>query len=189
MNKIAVARLVSIAGHPFTFIVLLVLLPFLLRGNTNALRVAGIVAAVGLLPLGLFMRRSWKSGRWQTVDASAPRDRPVAYLATFAVLLPLSLYFLLVEQSADLVRGSAVVGLMLAVGAGLNRWIKLSGHLAFAGFSCVIFTRIRLAYGLPVLLFIPLLAWSRIALSRHTFPEVIWGLALGLIAGGVLLWM
>jgi hypothetical protein len=189
MNKITFARWVSIVGHPFTFIMLLVLLPFRTRGRGDALFAAGVVVAAALLALGLFMRRRHASGRWQTVDASAPADRPVLYLAHFAVLVPLSLYFLLIIRSTYLIRVSAAIGLMLAVGAVLNRWIKLSGHLAFAGFSAVVFTRVRSCYGLPIILCIPFLAWSRVALARHTFPEVIGGLAGGLAAGGVMLFL
>lgn len=138
MSKIAVARYVSIIGHPFAFILLLILLPLWVRGQLSALRVATIVGVAGLLPLGLFMRHRHATGKWATVDASDRADRPVAYLAAFAVLLPMSLYFHFVERSPALFRGGLVVALMLAVGAVLNRWIKLSGHMAFAGFSAVI---------------------------------------------------
>jgi hypothetical protein len=121
MSKITFARLVSIVGHPFTFIVLLLPLPFLKRGETSALHVTGFVVTVGLIPLGLFMWRRYASGRWQTVDASARTDRPILYFSLFAVLLLLSLYFLFVEQSAIMVRGSAVIAIMLGVAAVLNR--------------------------------------------------------------------
>lgn len=187
MRKMTIARWVSLVGHPFTFIVLLVLIPLGVRNQLDALRVASIVATVGLLPLGLFMRQRYTSGRWQTVDASDSTERPALYLAMFSALLPLSVYFLVIERSQSLVRGSAVIALMLAVAAGVNRWIKLSVHLAFAGLSGVVLTRVCHGFGVPMLLVIPLLAWSRIALSRHTFPEVAGGLALGLVAGGVLL--
>ena len=166
-------------GHPFTFIVLLLLLPFLMRGETSALRIASIVVVAGLVPLGLFMRQRSASGRWETVDASARAARPMAYLAGFVALLPLGLYFLFVERSATLARGCAAIGAMFGVAAALNRWIKLSGHLAFAGFATLVLGRMGLGYAIAMALFIPLLGWSRLALSRHTFPEVI---------GGLLLW-
>jgi len=189
MSKTSVARIVSTIGHPFTFIVLLVLLPFWLRREAGALRVISIVIVAGLFPLGLFMWQRYASGRWQTVDASARSDRPTLYYGVFAVTLPFSFYFLLVEQSSTLFRGSVVICLMLGVAAVLNRWIKLSLHLAFAGFSGLILARIRLRYALPIGLFIPLLGWSRLALLRHTLGEVIGGLILGIIAASIMLWM
>jgi hypothetical protein len=189
MNKLTLARLISIIGHPFAFIVLLLSLPFWRKGDTSALRIAGLVAVVGLVPLGLFMRQRFLSGRWQTVDASAPKDRPVAFVAAFAVLVPFTLYFHFVERSAILVRGSLVLAGMMLVAAILNRWIKISGHLAFAAFSAVILARIGLAYGVVVGLFIPVLAWSRVVLGRHTYSEVLAGCILGLVAGGFMLWL
>jgi membrane-associated phospholipid phosphatase len=62
-------------------------------------------------------------------------------------------------------------------------------HLAFAGFSGLILARVHPGYGLAILVFIPLLAWSRLALLRHTFSEVIGGFALGLIAASIMLWL
>ena len=187
MSRITFARLISIVGHPFVFVVLLLLLPLFLRGQLSAVRIAGIVIVAALIPLGLFMRQRSTSGRWQTVDASALTDRPVAYMAGFIALLPMSLYFRFFEHSTVLFRGCVTIAAMFAVAFALNRWIKLSGHLAFAGFTALILGDIRLAYAVPIGLFIPLLAWSRLALGRHTLPEVIGGLALGVTATAILI--
>jgi hypothetical protein len=187
MSRIPFARVISIVGHPFVFVMLLLLLPFFTRGQLSALRLTAIVIVAALVPLGLFMRHRYTSGRWQTVDASARADRPVAYLAGFAVLLPMSLYFLLHEKSSSLFRGCVAIAVMFGIAFALNRWIKFSGHLAFAAFTAVILGSIRFAYAVPVGLFIPLLGWSRLALQRHTFPEVIGGLFLGLIVAVIML--
>lgn len=176
-------------GHPFVFVVLLLLMPLFLRGQLGALRIAGVVIVAALVPLGLFMRQRFKSGHWQTVDASARADRPAAYLAGFVVLLPMGLYFRFFEHSSVLFRGCVTIAGMFAVAFALNRWIKLSGHLAFAGFTALILGDIRLAYAVPIGLLIPLLAWSRLALQRHTLQEVTGGLALGVIAAAIfILW-
>ena len=157
-----------------------------MRGQISAVRVAGIVVIAALVPLGLFMRQRYTSGQWETVDASARADRPVAYLAGFAVVLPLSLYFRFVERSAGLFRGCIAVAAMFGIAFILNRWIKLSGHLAFAGFTALILARICPGCAVPVGLFIPLLAWSRLTLKRHTPREVIGGLVLGVVVGAVM---
>jgi membrane-associated phospholipid phosphatase len=76
---------------------------------------------------------------------------------------------------------------MMAIGAGLNRWIKGSGHMAFAALSAVVLARLSLGYTIAIALFIPWLAWSRLKLQRHTLIEVIGGGVLGLLAGGAML--
>ena len=188
-TTLAFARFISIIGHPFTFVVLLLSLPFWRKGDLSGLRIAGLVAVIGLVPLGLFMRQRYRSGHWQTVDASAPKDRPVAFLAIFAVLLPFTLYFYVVEHSVILVRGCLVFAGLMLVAAFLNRWIKISGHVAIATFSAVIFARINVASGVAAGLFLPVLAWSRVTLSRHTCAEVFAGFVLGFVAGVVMLYL
>jgi membrane-associated phospholipid phosphatase len=189
MNKTKIARLVSMAGHPFVMIVLLVLLLSWTMDRATAWRITGFVAVIGLIPTGLLLWRRSTSRRRQTTDASAPDDRTILYLSLFVVLLLSSVYFHFVEHSAFLVRGSVVTALMSAVAAVFNRWIRLSLHLAFAVFSGLVLASIHPGYGLPILIFAPLLAWSRLALLRHTLPEVIGGAALGLGAAGILIWL
>jgi membrane-associated phospholipid phosphatase len=189
MNKTKIARLVSLAGHPFVMIVLLVLLLSWTLDRPAAGRITGFVAAIGLIPTGLLLWRRAPSRRRQTADASAPDDRAILYFSLFAVLLLSSVYFHFVEHSALLVRGSAITALMSAVAAVFNRWIRLSLHLAFAVYSGLILAKIHPGYGLPILVLAPLLAWSRLVLLRHTLPEVIGGAALGLGAAGTLIWL
>lgn len=179
------ARWISIVAHPFSIFVVLLLLPLLLRGQWAALRVAVVVALAGMLPLGVFMWRRYRAGRWSTVDASDRRDRPVAFAALYVVLLPVLAYFQWVEHSPTLVRGGLIVGAMVAVAAAAHRWIKGSGHMAFATFGAVV-----LVYVVPVsaavfALLLPALAWSRVHLRRHTRAEVLAGALLGLLAGWV----
>src|SRR4051794_39939158 len=113
--RIAAARIISIIGHPF---VLLSLLVWWLQLQTNRERALQATLAFGLivvLPLALLIWRAWASGRWQTVDASDKKDRPIFYLAMGVVLLVAAGYFHFVEQSAAFVRGCVVVGTMMLV--------------------------------------------------------------------------
>jgi len=189
MNKTKIARLVSIVGHPFTMIVLLVLLLSWTMDRAAAWRITGFVAAMGLIPTGFLIWRS-ASRRRQTMDAPVHKtDRTILYFSLLAVLLLSSVYFHFVEHSVFLVRGSAITALMSAVAAVLNRWIRVSLHLAFAVFSGLILASIHPGYGVPILIFAPVLAWSRLTLLRHTLPEVVCGSALGLGAAGLLIWL
>ncbi len=176
------ARWISIVGHPFTFAVLLVAITsWKLHGGEQALRTTGIVVAAMLMPLGSFIWNRYSLGRWETVDASAPTDRPALYTAAFLLLIPVGLYFILRGRDTEMVRGIAAVAILIGLLAGLNRWIKLSVHLAIATFAAIIIMRLVPNLGVALLLFLPLLGWSRLFLSRHAPAEIAGGFFLGLI--------
>jgi hypothetical protein len=187
--KIFMARWISIIGHPFVLIILLVLMVLSVRsGGGVALKAAAVVLAAGVVPLWFFMWRSHATGRWETIDASSPKNRPVAYLAGFAVLLMLSLYFFLAVGSSEMLRGCAALAVMLGAAAALNRRIKLSIHMAFAVFTGIISMKIYPGLGLAILIGVPALGWSRLALARHTLREVIGGCVLGVVVGIITIW-
>jgi membrane-associated phospholipid phosphatase len=187
MNKTKIARWVSIAGHPFVMIVLLVLLLSWALEPAGALRITAFVVAMGLIPMGWLVWRGSSSRRNQTAAASQSSARPMLYLSLVTVLLLSAAYFHFVEHSAFLARGSGVTALMVVVAAAVNPWLRLSLHLTFAVYSGLILASIHLGEGLPILLMTPLLAWSRLVLLRHTLPEVIGGSVLGFGAATFLL--
>ena len=189
-KQIRMARWISIVGHPFTFVVLLVAIAsWKIHGGQHALRTTTIVVAGMLAPLGLFIWNRYSLGHWQTVDASSPADRPALYTAAFLLLIPVGIYFVLREQGTGMVRGLAAVAILIGMLAGLNRWIMLSVHVTIATFSAVIITRLAPPFGIALLVFLPFLGWSRLMLSRHRFAEVTGGFVLGVVAATLTLWI
>lgn len=185
-----IARWISIVGHPFTFVVLLVAITsWKLHGGDDALRTTGIVIAAMLVPLGLFIWNRYSLGHWETVDASAPTDRPALYTAAFVLLIPVGAYFILRSGTTEMARGLAAVAIMIGILAALNRWIKLSVHLAIATFATVIIARLIPPIGIALFVFLPFLGWSRLILSRHSPAEVTGGFVLGLLIATLTLWM
>jgi hypothetical protein len=188
-TRLAIVRWISIAGHPFSFVALLVGVAGAKRyGLGGAVRLITLTAIVLIIPLWIFMWRRWRSGRWQTVDASDPRDRPSFYGAAFLLLGLLMGCFALVEGGSFMLRGCAAVAVLLGLLAILNRWIKLSNHVAFAMFTGILLSHVALGWGMGVLLLVPFVAWSRLALSRHTPHEVLGGMVLGALVGAVAAW-
>ena len=191
MNKrMQSARWISIVGHPFTFVVLLVaIVSWKMHGGHHAFRTTGIVVATMLVPLGLFIWNRYSLGHWETVDASAPADRPALYTAAFLLLLPVGAYFILRERATEMVHGLAAVAILIGILAGLNRWIKLSVHLTIATFAAVIITWLTPPFGFALLVVLPFLGWSRLILSRHSPAEVAGGFFLGLTVAALTLWL
>ena len=142
-----------------------------------------------LAPLGLFIWNRYSLGHWETVDASARKDRPALYTAAFVLLIPIGIYFGLRERSTEMVRGLAAVAILIGILAGVNRWIKLSVHMTLATFATIIILRLAAGLGAVLLIFLPFLAWSRLVLSRHTPAEVGGGFLLGLIIGELTRWL
>lgn len=187
--KIAAARAISIAAHPFVLVLLLIFLPLAQRDAGGAFRTALVFTAIVILPVALLIRRSYISGAWRTVDASDKTDRPILFRTAVGGLAVAVVYFHFVASLPDMVRGCLVAVGMLLIAAGLNRWIKLSLHVTCACFCGVLLTRIRLGLGLPVLLMLPPLMWSRLVLSRHVISEVCAGALLGLAGAAGFIWL
>jgi len=100
-----------------------------------------------------------------------------------------SAYFYFVDRSPNIVRGCIVSAAMILLAAGLNRWVKISLHLTFACFCGILLARVRWSFGLPVLLIIPPLIWSRLVLLRHVVSEIIGGVILGLFGAACFIWL
>lgn len=182
----AVARWISIAGHPFCLAAILLFFATVRReGFSGGLRSTLTTLLMLIVPLGLFMVWKLRSGAWTTVDASHPRDRPAMYLFGLALIAIFLVALHRWPQMAYLTSSTMGVGSILVAGLLLNRWVKASMHLAFCAFAgAIAFVLIR-PLGIGYLAFVPLLAWARVRMGRHTPMEVAVGSALGLIAGMV----
>jgi membrane-associated phospholipid phosphatase len=175
----AVARMLSILGHPVLLLPLAAWLAFA-RGPEAAGVLAGF-ASFGVLVMGW----SWwqvRHGRWTHVDASERSERRALNR------------FLLVALGAGslLAWGFAPAAIALALGMSLllvlaavlsAKWWKLSLHVAFATYAALLLWRVgpeATALGLG---FAAALAWSRWILERHTLRDLVAGALAGAAAG------
>ena len=72
---------------------------------------------------------------------------------------------------------------MMVVCTVMTPWIKVSLHLAFASFAATTLILLGSPVGWVLLAVIPVLAWSRLHLSRHQPNEVVLGVIVGVVAG------
>lgn len=174
------ARWPSILLHPFVVFAVFGLLTTARLAPALLPRMAvGLACAIACVAAYVTWR--WKRGDWQTVDASSKRDRPALYLVLLLVTGLLAWW--LGGPASDAGRGVLLVSAMLVVAALANRWIKLSLHMASLAFTVPVLVSLWPVAALLVAACLPLLAWSRLALRRHSLLEVLGGTALGLGVG------
>lgn len=180
----AIARWVSVIGHPFVMVAVMVAAVALRHATrAEAARIVVIVIVITLVPIAILMIRQVRRGSWNNVDASNASERPVLFavgIVGVAILIAYSLYF---QPASFLVRGSIGVLMMLACCAFLVRWVKVSLHMAFCALAATILVLLDSPMGWAFLLFLPVLAWSRYALGRHRQHELVLGSAIGLATG------
>lgn len=170
------ARALSILGHPFVTITVLVL-----AGSGLSAGLAFLVIAV--VPMTILMFLQVRRGRWEHVDASNKPERRSLYLFGLAAALAWVGYLVMFRGATGMPRHALVVIGMLLVCAAVTRWLKVSLHLFFAALTATALAMAGMAIGWVVAALVPLLAWSRLHLRRHTGAEVIAGGVLGAATG------
>lgn len=180
------ARFISIALHPFAVTLLLVGISawHLLAGRSAAI-VLAIVGAVAVIPAWWFSARQVARGEWSHIDATRRTERGPLYILGIASVGATAVALWLLPGASPMLRGVAAGGAMLLAGAIVNRWLKISLHVAFAAFAGVTLLRVDRPVAVALLLAVPLLAWSRIALRRHTPVEVAAGVVLGALPAAI----
>lgn len=170
----AIARWVSVLAHPFVMASLMAL--------GVSVRAALLVAAFTAVPIAMLMRRQVRSGRWDNVDASNRRDRPVLLVGAGVALLALAVYLAAAQPGSPLLRGLLGPAGLFGSAALVNRWVKVSLHIGFAVLAAATLIQLGSALGWALLPVVPILAWSRLVLRRHQRSELVAGGALGLAA-------
>lgn len=183
MTRVAVARAVSIVGHPVVVMLVAALIVASTRGaSLQQLKfVGGALVTLGAVVLGF----SWvqvRTGRWSHVDASARSERTVLnqFLVVLCFLSAVMLWLFTHRQSLSI--ALALSGATVFAALLLARWVKVSLHVAFGAFATI------LLWPIPLAVFGGALAtgavvWSRIVLRRHGAADVMAGLLLGSAAG------
>lgn len=178
------ARWISIVAHPFVIIAVMVMTAAARLGAPGAtIRTLGVVALFSILPVGILTVYQVRRGAWKNVDASNPQDRPILFAVGMAGIVGLVCYALLRQPDSFLVRGSTGALGLLVVSAVATRWVKVSLHVAAAGLAATALILLGSMMGWYLAAVVPLLAWSRVVLGRHTPIEVAFGLAFGVLAG------
>jgi membrane-associated phospholipid phosphatase len=181
--RIAIARAISIAGHP----VILISVAGLIAASSHGASLAQMqtIGVTLLLLAAVVVGFTWvqvKTGRWAHVDASARTERASlnGFLATLLLLSAVLAWFVL--RNLHMSVALALSATLILVALSLAKWLKVSLHVAFATFATTLLWPLLWAQ-LAGVLITAAVAWSRLALGRHVAADVIAGLLLGALAG------
>lgn len=182
--RIALARTLSILGHPLLVLPAAALLVAALGGMpTRQWMIAA--TALGLIALSI-QAWSWRQvrrGTWQHVDASLRHERQGLNRFLLVLLAGAAGFFSLASPQPALSLGLACAAAMVATGLLLATWLKLSLHAAFATFSALLLWALGPAVMVAGCFFAAAVAWSRWVLGRHRRRELLAGALAGATAG------
>lgn len=177
---ILIAKIISFLFGPFVLVPILSYL--MVAKSTGDLREAlvwTVTSSIFSLTVLVFVYFGIRRNFFSNFDISKREERLPLFIFTAIIgFLYFVLVFLLNGPKIMLFSlGGLFVGILLA--GFINRKMKVSLHLAiFSSFSMIL----GILYGkvfLLSLLFVPLVAWSRIKLRKHFLSETIVGTILG----------
>jgi hypothetical protein len=184
ITKHKAANLISTIGNPLVLSVLVAIYSnFKEYPLKQALTLTGYILLIVVLPIFFYINRKVKQGNFADHDVSARTKRPSLYLVGLGVigLMIGVLYF--THQPKDIISGAmAAFGLTLSSFL-INFKLKTSLHAGFSFLIALLVLPSDLLVGGILFAFACLIGWSRLALRRHTLPEILMGTALGVTWG------
>ena len=161
-----------------------------LRGRVAIGQGAAILGAVfgAMVIVGVYLVHGVRTGRLSHIDVSRREERGTFYVVAMGAMAAATAVLHFTGAPRGAVFGVACTFVLLAVASIVNRWIKASLHVAFAIVAAGI-----VGIGAPIpfallLIISAAVAWSRLALDRHTRAEVVVGAILGALASVALEW-
>ncbi len=137
-----------------------------------------------LIPFA-YIVRGVRSGRFTDHHVGVREQRRAPFLFGLGSVLVGLVLLLLLGAARQLLAAVVAGGVGLVVAVVVSHWWKMSIHAAVAGGSCVIFAFVFGPLGLLGMVFVALVAWSRVKLGDHTVPQVVVGAVVGALVAGV----
>lgn len=184
MSKIFFAKLLSYFFNPIIFFLLMLYLVVYKQTSSSMYALKWGIFSAAFVVFGLLLVIIGKRrGTFSDFDLSNREERSKFYLLLWPLLicyLVVAVFFKGIFFSLSIITVGIVVGLMIY--EIVNARIKASVHV---GVVTAFVITLGVLYGsIPFLLtfwILPLVAWSRLILKRHTIQEVLAGTILGSI--------
>lgn len=185
MNQKKLAHGISNFGHPLlTFPIFILCLLFLQQPLEKAIWISALIILILFIPLYVKIQRGTKSGKYSNFDISDRKERKNFYPFVFSLVFLVILILHLTQQPKEIIRPLVLGLLLILVNYALNFFIKVSLHVSLTVFLGFLIFEINPFWGVLFIPFVFLMAWSRLELKRHSFSEILIGLAVGMLIGG-----
>ena len=186
-----IANLVSNILNPFLVsLVIILLLSFeSTRSPLDALKWSVILIAISLVPVYSVMVYFSRNDRPESHFIDVRKQRTRIYL--LAGICALVGCIVLVYSGAPLILlATFVAGLSAtAIFMGINLWWKISLHAAFIAASVTLLVILYGSIGTVAVMLLPLVAWARVKLGRHSLAQVTIGALLAALIAGVVFYL
>ena len=177
------AQWVSLAGSPFLLAALLLLIVswHATHRVLPALGWAALAAAFVTVGPLILLAIAVYAGRVRNLDLDLRHERPWPMVIALGItVLGLTVLWLLDAPRLLLILLiSTLVGGVIALLITL-RW-KISIHAGGAAGAATVMALLYGAQALPLLIGVALIGWSRVALGKHTWPQVVAGAAVSIV--------
>ena len=178
------ANFISVLGHPLLSISLFSILSlFNFESIEKASLISALIICVVIIPTTIKMYRGKKDGVYTNFDVSDKLERQSWYKYVLTLLFIVTLILFLTQQSLTLRLSVLFFFLLLLTSQIVNNFIKSSLHVSFNIFIAFLILPMNSIVALLLFLFVPIIAWSRLKLKRHTRKEIIVGASIGLFWG------
>jgi membrane-associated phospholipid phosphatase len=182
-----IARLTSSLFNPFLvcFVTIILLVWHTTDSLASALKWAAIALVFSVLPVFTFVVYQVRRKKLESIFPEGQGQRKMIYILA-SVLAAIGCGVMWYFNAPRLLAVSFIAGLLaVVIFMIINFYWKISLHTAFISATAVVLTLvfgIRVAW---VLVLLPLIGWSRLALKMHTLMQVTAGavLAAGIVAG------
>ena len=185
-TAIAIARSLSILGHPLVVVPAAAATLVLHRRASSAALIVSVVCGIAGAVLA-FSFWQVRRGQWRHVDASARSERRSLnrFLAIALFLGAAVAFYPLAEPGLSL--GLMLSGLLIVTVMSVSRWAVVAAA-SFAAFAVLLLWPLTLWYVALASVAAAGICWSRVKLTRHTIVEVLGGSLLGALFG-VCFWL
>lgn len=180
------AKLISLLLNP---LIVLIFVPYILiqtQSNNYAYILKWtLISSVFTIVMSICVLIGVRLKIFSNFDVSSKKERPLLFLLAAVLICIYSFFLLIFNGPKILLLGVLAIVLGLVTLIVVNRWIKVSIHIAILISFLLLVGIVYKKYYFLLLFLVPLLMWSRIKTKRHTLLETIVGGAIGALLVGV----